>query len=155
MSRVFPRHFYRMRRPSLAKLTGDDNSATLGVTAQIIWTSPKKCVSTIYIIHVYAAVFIILSWRMAVQINNGRHRGTREDSLYVSTRFSLSMEMSRLKWDETAKPVWRDQIPRRERGQVNIHFPVQLTTRVWQPHPVDPYSCCMCDHTCTHTYMWM
>ena len=25
-------------------------------------------------------------------------------------------------------------------------FPVQLTTD-WQPYPVDPYPCCMCDHT--------
>ena len=37
------------------------------------------------------------------------------------TRFSLSMEMSRLTQDGTAKPVSRDQILRRERGQGNIH----------------------------------
>ena len=49
----------------------------------------------------------------------------------LSTRFSLStMEMSRLMRDETtAEPLSRDEILRRERGQVNIHFPcVQLTT---------------------------
>ena len=47
----------------------------------------------------------------------------------VSTRFSLSMEMSRLTRDGTAdEPVSRDQILRRERGQGNIIFPVQLTT---------------------------
>ena len=34
----------------------------------------------------------------------------------VSTRFSLSMEMSRLARDRTAEPVSRDQILRRERG---------------------------------------
>ena len=46
----------------------------------------------------------------------------------VSTRFSLSMEMSRLTRDGTAEPVSRDQILRRERGQGNINFPVQPTT---------------------------
>ena len=45
----------------------------------------------------------------------------------VSTRFSLSMEMSRLTRDGTAEPVSRDQILRREDGE-NIFFPVQLTT---------------------------
>ena len=48
-------------------------------------------------------------------------------SLYYN-RFSLSMEMSRLMRDGTAEPVSRDQIPRRERGQENIIFSVQLTT---------------------------
>ena len=41
---------------------------------------------------------------------------------YVSTRFSLSMEMSRLTRDGTAKPVSHDQILRRGNGQGNIHF---------------------------------
>ena len=45
----------------------------------------------------------------------------------TSIRFSLSMEMSRLTRDGTAEPVSRDQILRRERGQGNIHFSVQLT----------------------------
>ena len=35
----------------------------------------------------------------------------------VSTRFSLSMEMSRLTRNGTAKPVSRDQILRHVRGQ--------------------------------------
>ena len=35
----------------------------------------------------------------------------------VSTRFSLSMEMSRLTRDGAAKPVSRDQIVRHARGQ--------------------------------------
>ena len=41
----------------------------------------------------------------------------------VSTRFSLSMEMSRLMRDGTAEPVSRDQFLRRERGQKYTHFP--------------------------------
>ena len=44
------------------------------------------------------------------------------------SRFSLSMEMSRLTRDGTAEPVSRDQILRHARGQGNIIFPVQLTT---------------------------
>ena len=46
----------------------------------------------------------------------------------MSTRFSLSMEMSRLTRDGTAEPVSRDQILRHAQGQGNIIFPVQLTT---------------------------
>ena len=41
----------------------------------------------------------------------------------ISTLFSLSMKMSRLTRNGTAKPVSRDQILRRERGQGNIDFP--------------------------------
>ena len=41
----------------------------------------------------------------------------------AGTRFSLSMEMSRLTRDGTAELVSRDQILRRVRGQRNIHFP--------------------------------
>ena len=56
--------------------------------------------------------------------------------------------MSRLTRDETAEPVSRDQILRRERGQGNIHFPCSADhVQDWQPYPVDPYSCYMCDHT--------
>ena len=44
------------------------------------------------------------------------------------TRFSLSMEMSRLTRDGTAEPVSRDQILRHARGQGNIIFHIQLTT---------------------------
>ena len=54
----------------------------------------------------------------------------------------------RLMRDGTAEPVSRDQILRRERGQRNIHFPCSADHgRDWQPCPVDPYSCYMCDHT--------
>ena len=55
------------------------------------------------------------------------------------------MEMNRLTRDRTAEPVSRDQILRRE-GKC---FPCCSADHVqgWQPDPVDPYSCCMCDHT--------
>ena len=66
--------------------------------------------------------------------------------------FSLSIEMSRLTRDGTAEPVSRDQILRHERGQGNIHFPCSADhVKDWQPYPVDPYSCFMCDHTYIHT----
>ena len=41
----------------------------------------------------------------------------------VSTRFSLSIEMSRLTRDGTAEPVSRGQILRHARRQGNINFP--------------------------------
>ena len=66
----------------------------------------------------------------------------------VSTRFSLSIEMSRLTRDGTAEPVSRDQIPRRERGHGNINFPCSADhEQDWQSYLVDPHSCHMCDHT--------
>ena len=68
----------------------------------------------------------------------------------VSTRFSLSMEMSRLTRDGTAEPVSRDQILRHERGQGNNRFSCSADhVQDWQPYPVDPYSSYknMCDHT--------
>ena len=53
----------------------------------------------------------------------------------------------------TAEPVSRDQILRREHGQGNIHFPCSADhEQDWQPYPVDPYSCYMCDHTCRLRY---
>ena len=61
--------------------------------------------------------------------------------------------MSRLTRDGTAEPVSRDQILRRERGQGNIHLPCSTDhERDWQPYPVDPYSCYMCDG---HTVIYM
>ena len=66
----------------------------------------------------------------------------------MSTRFSLSMEMSRLTRDGTAEPVSRDQILRHARGQGNIHFPCSAEhEQDWQPYPVDPYSAICDDHT--------
>ena len=60
------------------------------------------------------------------------------------------MEMSRLMRDGTAKPVSRDQIFRSERGQEQIHLPCLADDEQdWQPYSVDPFSCYMCDHTCT------
>ena len=56
--------------------------------------------------------------------------------------------MSRLTRDETAEPVSRDQILRHERGQGNDVFPCSADhVQDWQPYPVDPHSCYMCDHT--------
>ena len=60
----------------------------------------------------------------------------------------LSTEMSRLTRDGTAEPVSRDQILRRRRGQRYINFPSSADhEQDWQPYPVGPYSCYMCDHT--------
>ena len=60
--------------------------------------------------------------------------------------------MSRLMRDGTAEPVSRDQILRRELGQGNINFPCSVDhVQDWEPYPVDPYSCYMCDNT--HTYI--
>ena len=59
------------------------------------------------------------------------------------------MEMSRLTRDKTAGTVSRGQILRHERGQGNIHFPCSADhEQDWQPYPVDPYSCYMCDRMC-------
>ena len=58
------------------------------------------------------------------------------------------MEKGRLTRDETAEPVSRDQILRHERGQGNIIVSCSADhVQDWQPYPVDPYSCFMCDHT--------
>ena len=46
----------------------------------------------------------------------------------VSTRFSLSMKMSRLKRDGTAEPVSRDQSSGANADREISLFPVQLTT---------------------------
>ena len=61
--------------------------------------------------------------------------------------------MSRLTRDGTTESVSRDQILRRERGQGNIHFSCSADhEQDWQPYPVDPYSCYMCDDTYIHTF---
>ena len=64
-------------------------------------------------------------WRIAVLNKRMDAAAERERNPVCkkSTKFSLSMEMSRLTRDGTAEPVSRDQILRRERGQGNIHFP--------------------------------
>ena len=49
--------------------------------------------------------------------------------------------MSRLTRDETAEPVSRDHILRREQGQGNIVFLCSADNEQdWQPYPVDPSS---------------
>ena len=61
--------------------------------------------------------------------------------------------MNRLTRDGTAEPVSRDRILRRVRGQENIYFPCSANhEQDWEPYPVDPYSCYMCDHTYIHTH---
>ena len=58
---------------------------------------------------------------------------------------SLLLYSVRLKYNAS---TILDQILRRERGQGNIHFPCSADhEQDWQPYPVDPYSCYMCDHT--------
>ena len=72
----------------------------------------------------------------------------------MSTRVSLSMEMSKLTRDGTAEPVSRDQILRHARGQGNINCPCSADhEQDWQPYPVDPYSAICDDHTYIHTYI--
>ena len=78
-----------------------------------------------------------------------RHN-VRHDLTIKGSRFSLSMEMSRLTRDGTAETVSRDQILRRERGQGSIHFPRSADhEQDRQPYPVDP-SLAVCDD---HTYI--
>ena len=56
---------------------------------------------------------------------------------HVSFRFSLSMEI-RLTRDETAEPIPRDQILRRERGHGKKKFPCSAEhEQNWQPYPVE------------------
>ena len=63
----------------------------------------------------------------------------------VSTKFSLSMEISRLTRDGIVEPASRDQILRHERRQGDIHFSCSADhVQDWQPYPVDPYSCYIC-----------
>ena len=72
----------------------------------------------------------------------------------MSTRFSLSMGMSRLTQDGTAEPVSRDQILRHARGQGNIIFSCSADhEQDWQPYPVDPYSAICDGHTYIQTYI--
>ena len=73
----------------------------------------------------------------------------------MSTRFSLSMEMTRLTQDGTAELVSRNQILRRERGQGDIHFPCSADhEQDWQPYPVYPYSCHIYMMIMQVKYLW-
>ena len=41
-----------------------------------------------------------------------------------------------------------------EQEEGNIHFSCSIDhEQDWQPYPVDPYSCYMCDHAYIHTYI--
>ena len=62
--------------------------------------------------------------------------------------------MNRLTRDGTAEPVSRDQMLRRERGQGDIFFLCSGDhVQDWQPYPVDPYTCYMCDHGLTKIHI--
>ena len=76
----------------------------------------------------------LTQWRMAVsQLDAAAELGMNP----VSTRFSLSMEMSRLTRDGTAESVSRDQILRHARGQGNMNFPCSADhEQDWQPFSV-------------------
>ena len=98
----------------------------------------------------------LIRWRMAVSINEWTPPRELAGMPKVSTRSSLSMEMSKLTLDGNAEPVPRDQIfLRREREQGNIIFPCSADhEQDWQLYPVDPYSCNMCDHTQDRSKSW-
>ena len=54
-------------------------------------------------------------------------------------------------YGDECRPISREQILRRERGQGNIYFPCSADSdQDWQPYAVDPYSCYICDRTHTH-----
>ena len=94
----------------------------------------------------------LTQWRMAVHIYKRTPPRKLGGIPRVSTRFSLSMGMSRLTPDGTAELVSRDQILRHARGQGNIHFPCSADNEQdWQPYPVDPYSAICDDHIYIHT----
>ena len=73
------------------------------------------------------------------------------------TRFSLSMEMSRLTRDGMAEPGSREQIIlRHTRGQGNIYFPCPADhEQDWQPYPVDLYSAICDDYTHIHNHTYL
>ena len=61
--------------------------------------------------------------------------------------------ISGLTRDETAEPVSRDKILRREQRQRNIHFPCSAYHKHdWQPYTVDSYSSTRDAHTHIHIY---
>ena len=57
--------------------------------------------------------------------------------------------MSKLTREGTSGPFSRDQIPRGERGQRDIHFSCSADhEQDWQPYPVDPYSATCDEQRC-------
>ena len=109
----------------------------------------------LYIIYVWSSYMYSKGKNQPGKVANFAELG--RNPVVVSTRFSLSMEMSRLTRDGTAELVSRNQILRRVRGQGNIPFPCSADhEQDWQPYPVDPYSAICDDHTYIlyiHTYM--
>ena len=64
--------------------------------------------------------------------------------------------MCRLTLDGIAETVSRDQTLRHERGQGSINFPCSADhEQDWQPYPVDPYSCYMCDYIYIYIYIYI
>ena len=60
----------------------------------------------------------------------------------------MENEQAGARRDETAEPVSRDQILRRERGQGNVQFPCSADgEQDWQLYPIDPYSALYRDST--------
>ena len=72
----------------------------------------------------------------------------------MSTRFSLSMEMSRLTRDGTTESVSRDKTLKRERGQGNIHFLCSAAhEQDWQPYRlIHTLGICVIIHTCISSF---
>ena len=76
---------------------------------------------------------------------NGCRRGTR--------RNPVSKHKMQPEYGDEQADAGRDYrthlaMLRRGRGRRNIHFPCSADhEQDWQPYPVDPYSCYMCDHT--------
>ena len=68
----------------------------------------------------------------------------------MSTRFSQSMEMSRLTRDGTAETVSRDQILRRERGQGKVHLPCSAD-HVQDGQLIHTLAIYVTIHICDHT----
>ena len=60
--------------------------------------------------------------------------------------------MSRQTWDGTANPSRETKFSGANGDKDMVSFPCSADhEQNWQPHPVDPYSCYICDHSYTHT----
>ena len=111
-----------MRWHSLVELTEHDES-TADIILHSMWS--------------YTYMHCCIHSTCCVPIMNGRRRGSREESRKQALDSAWSIEMSKLVQDETAEPVSRDQVLRRERGQRIIHFSCSAADHEqnWQPCP--------------------